>query len=217
MSILVKHSGVWKEANTTYVKHSGVWKDPKMIYVKHLGVWKEVGGPRPLSVGDPFEGGYVASIDEISNYYEILIIAAKSAQRATLRWKETNTTTTLATSTTDGWANTNAMNNTDHPAAKYCRDYQGGGFNDWYLPASLELYQIWLNLPPNGEATPALFKTGGAQSMSPQRYWSSTQHATNYSYALGRSFDTGSSASDYKTTYLYVRPVRKVIIYDLYL
>src|SRR5690606_11616638 len=122
-----------------------------------------------------FEGGYVLSTAAKSDRFEILIIADKSAE-ASLQWKTSLTSTPGTSSETDGWANTNAMNDTTHPAAKYCRDYRGGGFSDWYLPAKNELYLFWLNIAPGNPATPIAFQNGGAQALTvPSYYWSSTE------------------------------------------
>lgn len=210
MSTLIKHEGVWKEPKTIYVKDQGVWKDPEMLYVKDQGIWKEVGGIP--SFGGPFKGGfYFGNITVGSDEY-VLIIADKSAE-AELQWKTYNTGTSGTASAVDGWANTNAINNTTHPAAKYCRDYRGGGFDDWYLPARDELNQMWLNLPPNGGATPAPFKTGGAQAMAAEFYWTSTQSSPSQSWMQG--FNNGVRGYQDKTTPLLVRPVRRVNIYDL--
>lgn len=35
----------------------------------------------------------------------------------------------------------------DAPAAKYCAEYRGGGFDDWFLPSSSELYFLAKNMP----------------------------------------------------------------------
>lgn len=182
-----------------------------MIYVKDQGIWKEVGGVKIPFLGDPFEGGYVLSTAIKSGRIEILIIADKSAETS-LQWKTANTSTPGTSGETDGWANTNAMNNTDHPAAKYCRDYRGGGFDDWYLPAKDELNLFWLNIAPGKSATPIAFQTGGAQALAvPTYYWSSTGYSVVG--AWGQRFSDGTQGnSSGKTTSRLVRPVRKVIL-----
>lgn len=163
----------------------------------------------PTRYGEPFEGGfYFGNITVGSDTY-MLIIADKSAEAA-LQWKNSNANTSGTSSATDGWANTNAMNNTNHPAAKYCRDYRGGEFNDWYLPAKDELNQMWLNLPPNGGATPAPFKTGGAQAMTAEDYWTSTQNSSFTAWF--QSFSDGQQTAKNKDISLLVRPVRRVIL-----
>lgn len=80
----------------------------------------------------------------------------------------------------DGMANTLEFIANDpasqHPA-KICRDYNGGGFNDWYLPAMDELKLILhvkaiVNyiLPLSGK----LHSIGGSDNSSSICYWSST-------------------------------------------
>lgn len=200
-----------------------------MIYVKDQGVWKEVGGglpkaPGPLR-GEPYGGGYALN----GFYYEVFgnneiiitggpgadgylyIIADKSAE-ALLQWKTFDTSTSGTSSETDGWANTNAMNNTNHPAAKYCRDYRGGGFDDWYLPARDELNLFWINIAPGRSTTPIAFQTGGAQALTvPDYYWSSTQASTTSAWRQG--FSDGNQIAGLKTSATrLVRPVRRIIL-----
>lgn len=211
MSTLIKHAGVWKEPKTIYVKDQGVWKDSDMIYVKDQGVWKEVGGVKLPSFGEPLEGGFYFGTITVASVEYALIIAEKAAE-ISMQWKTLNTRTNGTSSDVNGWANTNAMNDSDHPAAKYCRDYQGGGFNDWYLPARYELNQMWLNLPPNGETTPAPFKTGGVQAMN-DSYWTSTQYSSFDAWY--QKFSDGYWGGNSKISVIGVRPIRRVNIYDL--
>lgn len=102
-------------------------------------------GPVETVYGDPLDGGYYVGDIVISGIQYKLIAAAK-ADIVTLLWKTTSSPTTGTTSLNDGLANTNAMNNTDHPAAQYCKAYTGGGHNDWYLPARDELETAYRNL-----------------------------------------------------------------------
>ena len=48
-----------------------------------------------------------------------------------------------------GLANTiaiiNVQGNIGGYAAKLCRDYRGGGYTDWYLPSTDELFLLFLN------------------------------------------------------------------------
>lgn len=182
-----------------------------MIYVMDQGVWKEVGGGKIPYIGEPFEGGYLLSVDVKPDSIEILIIADKSAE-ASLQWKTSNTSTSGTSSQTDGWANTNAMNNTSHPAAKYCRDYRGGGFSDWYLPAKSELNLFWLNIAPGNSATPIAFQTGGAQALAvPTYYWSSTENSALTAWRQ-RFSDGSQNSNGYKDYSWLVRPVRRLIL-----
>lgn len=84
-----------------------------------------------------------------------------------------------AFSISDGMSNTMDFIANDpvniHPA-RLCRDYNGGGFNDWYLPSMDELRLIYIAksivnsiLPMSGKLKPISFD--GLESL---HYWSST-------------------------------------------
>lgn len=185
-----------------------------MIYVKDQGVWKEVGGGINIpAIGEPMEGGFFFGLSLVDSDLYLLIIADKAAE-SSLQWKTAQTSTAGTSSAVDGWANTNAMNNTAHPAAKYCRDYRGGGFDDWYLPAKGELNQAWLNIRPDDGATPAPFKSGGAQALdsSGPYYWTSTEYSDGR-YAWYQRFGDGSQVGyNGKIISGLVRPVRRLIL-----
>lgn len=113
------------------------------------------GGSVSPSIGDTYQGGYVAgyiSHTADGSPTHILIVAPKSTGETTsLKWKTTSTTTSGTTSTYDGYANTQAMVTAgiaDHPAANFCVGLSIGGYSDWYLPARLELDIAYFNLKP---------------------------------------------------------------------
>jgi len=60
-----------------------------------------------------------------------------------LPWWNGSFITTGATSTSNGSTNTSAIilaqGNNGFYSAKLCRDYTGGGFNDWFLPSKNQL------------------------------------------------------------------------------
>ncbi len=71
-------------------------------------------------------------------------------------WKKDWRTSTPGTlSINDGFANSEAMNNDDHPAAQFCRGLTIGGHDDWSLPSRDELEILYRNLKPttNGNYT----------------------------------------------------------------
>lgn len=187
-------------------------------------------------IGDPFEGGFFAGLYTDNGETYALVIAPKSAE-IEAQWKTSQTTTSGTDSVIDGLANSNAMNNTTHPAAKYCRDYRGGGFDDWFLPAQNQLEIAYYELKPgtssndtnsgiNPNAVPprnsnytannpsqtsiAAFRTGGAQAFEETSYWSSTQLSAND--ARGQHFITGFQGTTAKTLTRRVRPCRSVKI-----
>lgn len=127
------------------------------------------------------------------------LVASTFEYEGYLKWKTTNTSTTGTTSVTDGLANTNAMNNVDHPAAYYCATTMDGvgGFNDWYLPSKDELNFIYLN-------------RHFLDKFTANNYWSCTENTSLSSWY--QNFTDGVQLSSYKTYSEYVRPVRRLAL-----
>ncbi len=112
----------------------------------------------------------------------------------------------LPTEISTGSANTNAIiaqNNNGASAAKLCRDYRGGGFEDWFLPSRDELKAVWDNLVVDGEGN---YSGVGGFANSP--YWSSSEYDANEAWYL--HFATGGQSKLVKSSYLHrhVRAVR---------
>jgi len=190
----------------------------------------------PTVIGQPFGGGfYAGKVQQADGVY--LVIVAPKAAETSLAWKDANTATVGTASLNDGLANSNAMNNAAHAAAQYCRAYNGGGLDDWYLPAKDELEVCYRNLKPDATAnntssgantnsvpaaanytagspaqtTAAAFKTGGAEAFTvPDYYWSSTENSATS--AWGQRVSDGFQTSTNKNTARLVRPVRRLKI-----
>ncbi len=80
----------------------------------------------------------------------------------------------------NGQANTSAILNTGGlatDAAGLCAAYNGGGYNDWYLPSICELNMLWNNLYDENRI---LSQTSNAMEipMYGVSYWSSTETCT---------------------------------------
>lgn len=189
-----------------------------MIYVNHNGVDKLVAGGEGdvLVPGAPLGGGFFVGTVFIQGTVYARIVSDKSAE-VQLRWKTSNTITSGANSNSDGWENTNAINNDLHPAARYCREYRGGGFDDWYLGAQLEMQALGGLAPGNATTQalyPGLFSLDGSQQVewgSP--YWLSQNSGTGNARTM-RYEQSGSPAYEEsaKTTILLVRPLRKILL-----
>lgn len=135
-------------------------------------------------------GGWIFYINP--NYKEDgwrYLEAAPVDQSAGIRWSDTSTIigpTAQGSSIGTGAANTDAIlgfNGNVECAAKVCRDYRGGGYDDWFLPSKDELAEMYLIL--NGTIILSNF------------CWSSTEEdATNawwYNYAFGMENDAKNS------------------------
>lgn len=150
-----------------------------------------VGQPWPGQGG--INGGLVAARGDVPEHY--LIIAGKDiGDHAWGGYREES----KATSKTDGRANTEWLCNeeTEHPAANACAEYQADGHHDYYLPAAAELYQGWVNCPE-------VF----AQDCY---YWSSSQRSAYTAFSM--HFGDGHQSYGDKFCELRVRPVRRLFI-----
>lgn len=196
---------------SVFVNDGGIEKEAKMIYVNDGGIDKLVAGGRDPTppIGSPFEGGFIVDVVTAPDGVFAVILADISAEQSLL-WKTTVTASPGTTSEDDGWANTIAMADENHPAANYCRSYRGGGFDDWFLLATNQLARLQLTIPPRGVDTPADFKEGGAQAMI-RRYWTSTQSSTTNAFTRSPLLEFQSSSVS-KMGSNTVRPARIVMI-----
>ena len=96
-----------------------------------------------------------------------------------------NTATEIGTGMENSKAITDQTGHTGS-AAQVCRDYNGGGFSDWFLPSKDELNQLYMQKGIVGRFTSSAY------------YWSSSER---YSYsAWVQYFDSGVQADHLKQT-----------------
>jgi hypothetical protein len=167
-------------------------------------------------IGASFQGGYFAGLisHSANGVATHALVVAPKGNETTAAW-QTSSSITGATSTFNGAANTALMTNS--PAANHCKNYTGGGYTDWFLPARLELDIAYFNLKPtttdnsttggiNAYSVPprsvsytvsnpartsvAAFQAGGAQAFADGGYWSSTEATQAGAWIL--RFNSGS-------------------------
>ena len=162
---------------------------------------------RPTVIGEYFSGGYyVGDITTPDGTYAV-IFAGEEAE--VLRQLKTTRTTSPGTfSDVDGWANTQLMTADStllaaHPAAAYCRAYDGAGFDDWYLPSRQELLLPWTNRAVLAELN---------MGKNTTYVWSSTQYPYSTTNAWFRRFSDGNESYNLKTYSYRVRPARRLKI-----
>ncbi|MBB6481762.1 DUF1566 domain-containing protein [Spirochaeta isovalerica] len=135
--------------------------------------------------------------------------AAPSDQSTSQVWIEGGSTQTTVNGNTStaigtGLANSNAIiDQAEHTgsAAQVCRNYTGGGLNDWFLPSKDELDLIWDNLVNDGTNS-----NNGVGGFDESNYWSSSEG--NSSNAWSQTFLIGLQGSVSKDNLRRVRAVR---------
>ena len=172
----------------------------------------------PLSlpaIGAPFGGGLFAGLHPTIPG-TALVVSPKAEGQAPDRlvWsKPGDLSAPGARSLDDGFANSEAINDDEHPAAQFCRGLSIGGFDDWYLPSLEEMSALRRTMLPreggNPEQTTAeAFKTGGPEVFNTDDwYWTSTEFGSGSAWLQG--FYDGNQNYGYKDSSYWVRAVRK--------
>ena len=163
------------------------------------------------AIGEAFGGGYLAALMPAPDgrHFALIVAPRAEGQNDSLEWKNEYSRTEGTRSAIDGFTNSEAANNEEHPAAQFCRGLNIGGYSDWYLPASAEQAAIWANLGPNHTAI-VCFQNGAHEAYDERWYWSSTEYDS--SIAWGQDFDDGYLSYGGKDYDYRVRAVRKVLI-----
>ena len=152
-----------------------------------------------LSIGQSYQGGIIAYIDSTGQHG---LIAATEDQSSGIQWYNGSFVETGARGEPIGTGSTNtdtiiSVQGSGSYAASIARDYNGGGYTDWYLPSNFELDILYENMEVIGG-----FTVEGEDKF----YWSSTELSA--SAARGQFFPVGNTTGGYKDNTNYVRAVR---------
>ena len=149
-----------------------------------------------FAIGQSYQGGKIAYIDSTGQHG---LIAAAADHYEFTQWYNGGYIATGATGTAigTGLTNTNAIiaaQGSGSYAASIARDYNGGGYTDWFLPSKDELNQLYVNQAAIGGFVEENY------------YWSSTEGGSLTAWT--QDFYAGNQNYNYKNLTWYVRAVR---------
>ena len=154
------------------------------------------------SIGDSAEGGKIAYILQSGDVgydplYQKGIVVSTSEQSVSSTW-DTGSSSIVGTSQLllSGLVNSNsivASVGSGSYAAKYCRDYIGGGFSDWCLPSRNDVVKLYESRVLTGGWVATVYHTS-----------SETDNGGCYEH----NFNGGFSFNGIKSDYAHVRAVR---------
>ena len=157
-------------------------------------------------IGAPFQGGFFAGImfQQDGSKYALIIAPKAEGEAEKIVFTNGVRAETSARSLWDGAANTQALLDGDHPAAKFCAGLKIGGFEDWYLPSKDELYLISSRFLPADDGDNwnppktdiEAFKAGGSEAFERELYFSSTEASANGAWA--QDFYDGTQPCNFK-------------------
>ena len=124
------------------------------------------------AIGDTYGGGIIFYIDGTGQHGLI----SSTADQIQAEWGCYGTTITGADGSALGTGNQNTIDilaecSEAGIAAKLCDDLDEGGYQDWYLPSSAELNELYINRVVIG-------------GFILNYYWSSTEYSGNYAWQL---------------------------------
>jgi hypothetical protein len=168
------------------------------------------GGDFTHYIGELYQGGIIVALWKTGSTEHGLIASLADVSTASV-WSNVGLTIgSTAQNPFDGLSNCNAIiaqSGFTGGAAKLCRDYTGGGYSDWYLPASWEIKlcynAAYIVNPILGAANG--FKTSTTDA---DGYWSSTETGMISAYCL-RFYDGAIANNGNKGFTFRVRAVRK--------
>lgn len=128
----------------------------------------------PTVFGTAFAGGFYAGKVTLPGGEYAIVVSPKATGESQKQLQSSSTIMDNAVSLTDSAGNTDALLSTS-AAAQWVRSLNIGGFTDWQIPARDVWGIVLQNLAPGVASTPAAFKTGGAEAVTPNnQYWTSS-------------------------------------------
>jgi hypothetical protein len=183
---------------------------PSLDYKTYLNQLSESNSSLPNTISCNFEvgsnvgGGVIFNIDEQTRKY--FVVSKHNLEICTWskHWLQMNIQAS-ATSLVDGKFNTkqiiSVLGDKGKYAAKISADYDGGGFNDWFLPAKEQLNKLW-EIRSQWNSYDLNFN---------KIYWSSTENSISSAWAQGiyDNYKPNQRVLD-KYNRVFVRPIREI-------
>ena len=173
------------------------------------------GGSFTHYIGEEFGGGVIFHLWKDAQGLEHGLIVSLEDQSISQAWSDVTTGVgSTAQSSWDGLSNSNAIvGQVGHTnsAAQLCLDFQGGGYNDWYLPAIDEIAILWNN---RYQVNRSLSLINNASQIPVNAwYWSSSEETDDPDEAMligwqSNSWDTQGISWDLKNYAYRVRAIR---------
>lgn len=159
-----------------------------------------------LAIGELYGGGVICALYKDANGTSRGLVISPIDNAHTIPYSNV-----LSAIGATGQSNWNGLANSQaiigqgghtESGALICQQYSGGGFTDWFLPASTQLSAAWNSM---FAVNKTLNDTPGAQLMG-QYYWTSTEVSAQY--ALAMNFQSGAPYQEYKGSYVSVLRAR---------
>jgi hypothetical protein len=194
----------------------------------------------PAAIGAALAGGFFAGLVNVDGTTFALVVAPKDGGECKRAWGDPTKFPPYATSYCDGVKNTADMAATGSELGQWARALTLAGHTDWYIPSRDELELMYRNLKPTSrdnyasfrdgenpssvpagygyiasapaQSSVAAFQAGGAEALEPEWYWSSTQRASEPSFAWYQYFSNGSQYGYRKSYEGRARAVRRFAI-----
>ena len=168
-------------------------------------------GTTVLSVGDYAQGGVVFWVDPSDSTKGL--VCAISDQSSAVSWNggnptfpsnATNTAVGAGSSNTDQIISAFGLDGNDY-AARLTYNFNGGGYNDWFLPSRDELLEIYAN---KSTVNSSCISNGGDSLSENDWYWSSSVSSTDQSLVWEVDMSNGNQQEGNRVGNNVVRAIR---------
>ena len=168
-------------------------------------------GTTVLSVGDYAQGGVVFWVDPSDSTKGL--VCAISDQSSAVSWNggnptfpsnATNTAVGAGSSNTDQIISAFGLDGNDY-AARLAYNFNGGGYNDWFLPSRDELLEIYAN---KSTVNSSCISNGGDSLSENDWYWSSSVSSTDQSLVWEVDMSNGNQQEGNRVGNNLVRAIR---------